>query len=111
MSASHQPLTARAAQPSGASGPVTDHDLVAEFTGAVTALRCDPVVLGDQTRLVEAVAIWLDRWQPASRAMTAGLQATAGPRATAGLQATAGPRATGGLPDQGDESAAGSSPA
>jgi len=47
--------------------------LVEDFAAAVAELRCDPAALGQQTRLVEAVAGWLERWQPAARIMAEGL--------------------------------------
>lgn len=56
-----------------AGGLVGDQQRVEEFGAAVAALQCDPGALGQQTRLVEAVAQWLARWPVAAEVMRAGV--------------------------------------
>jgi hypothetical protein len=77
MSAPESSLSAGQAQLAQAADLVGDQQRLDEFEATVAALHCTPVALGQQARLVEAVAVWLARWPVAADAMRSGLQGSA----------------------------------
>jgi hypothetical protein len=77
MSAPESSLSAGQAHLAQAEELVADQQRLDEFEAAVAALQCAPMVLGQQTRLVEAVAVWLARWPVAADVMQAGLLGSA----------------------------------